>query len=97
MFGRYPSIKRLFVVAMLCCLAVEILSPRAWGQAVEAKPTEKPTDLTIELITPADVVDFSTYLNHLRPMVKRNWYTAMPESVLMGQKGQIVVAGQYAG
>lgn len=92
MFERYPSVKRLFIVTLFCCLAGEILPLRALGQAVEAKPTEKPTDLTIELITPADGVDFSIYLNHLTPMVKRNWYIAMGESVrLTGQKGLVIV------
>ena len=94
MFEQYPSIKRLFIVTLFCCLAGEILPSRAWGQAVEAKPTEKPTDLTIELMTPADGVDFSTFLNHLTPMVKRNWYTVMPESALMGQKGLVILRVQ---
>jgi hypothetical protein len=94
MFARYPNIKRSFMVTMLCCLLGEVLSLRAQGQAIEAKPAEQPTDLTIEVTSPIEGADFSTYLNHLTPVVKRNWYIAMPESVLMGQKGLVVVRVQ---
>jgi TonB family protein len=92
MFERCPDIKRFLIVTMLCCLAGEILPPRARGQAINSKPTEQPSDdLTIDLITSTEGVNFSTYLTHLTPMVKRSWYMAMPESALMGQKGLVIV------
>jgi TonB family protein len=94
MFARYPNIKRSLIVTMVCCLLGEVLPLRAQGQAIEAKPPEQPTGLTIEVTSPTEGADFSTYLTHLTPVVKRNWYIAMPEPVLMGQKGLVIVRVQ---
>ena len=94
MFARYPHIERSLILTILCCLLGEVLPLRAQGQAIEAKPTEQPFHLTIEVMPPIEGVEFSTYLSHLTPVVKRNWYTAMPESVLMGQKGLVIVRVQ---
>lgn len=99
MSSRYFGIKLVFILAMLCNLVGGVLLSRAEGQAIEAKPTEQPADLlAIEVLNPADGANFSTffstYLTRLKAVVKRNWYIAMPESALLGQKGKVVVRVQ---
>jgi TonB family protein len=36
-------------------------------------------------------VDFSGYLNRLLASVKQNWYSVMPESVYLGDKGRVTM------
>ena len=45
----------------------------------------------INILTPTEGVDFDSYINRLIAKVKRNWYTAMPESVYLGDKGIVSI------
>ena len=45
----------------------------------------------LQMLTPTQGVDFSGYLNRLYYRVKGNWYSAMPESAMMGDRGRVVV------
>ena len=45
----------------------------------------------LTMLTPTQGVDFSGYLNRLYYRVKSNWFSAMPESALMGDRGRVVV------
>jgi outer membrane biosynthesis protein TonB len=47
----------------------------------------------MELLTPTQGVDFNEYLRRVYIIVKRNWFSVMPESVRLGDKG--VVALQF--
>lgn len=41
----------------------------------------------LSILTPTDGVDFSSYIQRLLATVRRNWYSVMPESAYMGEKG----------
>jgi outer membrane biosynthesis protein TonB len=43
------------------------------------------------ILTDTQGVDFNSYLQRLLATVKRNWYTVMPESALMGDKGIVML------
>jgi outer membrane biosynthesis protein TonB len=50
-------------------------------------PSMSDMQLTFEVLSATHGADFEDYLNKLEASVKRNWYTVMPESALMGKKG----------
>lgn len=45
----------------------------------------------VSILTPTEGVDFNSYINRLVAKVKQNWYTVMPESAYMGDKGIVAV------
>ena len=45
----------------------------------------------MEILTPTEGVDFSTYIARVLASVKRNWYSVMPESARLGDKGKVVL------
>ena len=46
---------------------------------------------SLQMLTPTEGVDFSGYLQRVLASVKRNWYSIMPESVYLGEKGLVVI------
>jgi outer membrane biosynthesis protein TonB len=45
----------------------------------------------LQMLTPTEGVDFSGYLAQVVARVKRNWYSIMPESALLGDKGRVIL------
>lgn len=45
----------------------------------------------VQMLTPDQGVDFSSYLNRVVDRVRREWYSAMPESARMGDRGRVVI------
>jgi len=45
----------------------------------------------VELLTPTEGVDFNDYLARVVARVKLNWYSVMPESVYLGEKGRVIL------
>jgi len=45
----------------------------------------------VTILTPTDGVDFNSYIARLVARVKQNWYTVMPESAYMGDKGIVAI------
>jgi len=45
----------------------------------------------VEILTPTEGVDFSTYIARVLASVKRNWYSVMPESARLGDRGRVVL------
>lgn len=45
----------------------------------------------IQMLTPTEGVDFSSYLARVLASVKRNWYAVMPESARLGDQGRVVL------
>jgi TonB family protein len=45
----------------------------------------------LQMLTPTEGVDFSGYLARVLASVKRNWYSVMPESARLGDKGRVVL------
>ena len=45
----------------------------------------------VEMLTPTQGVDFNDYLARVVSRVKLNWYSVMPESVYLGEKGRVIL------
>jgi len=45
----------------------------------------------LQMLTPTEGVDFSSYLSRVLASVRRNWYAVIPESARMGEKGRVVL------
>jgi TonB family protein len=45
----------------------------------------------VQMLTPTEGVDFSNYLAQVVARVKLNWYSIMPESARLGDKGTVVL------
>jgi hypothetical protein len=45
----------------------------------------------VTILTPTEGVDFNSYITRLVARVKQNWYTVMPESAYMGDKGIVAI------
>ena len=45
----------------------------------------------IELLTPTEGVDFSNYLARVLASVRRNWYSVIPESARLGDRGRVLL------
>jgi TonB family protein len=50
----------------------------------------------VELLTPTQGVDFNDYLARVVARVKLNWYSLMPESVYLGEKGRVILQFRIA-
>jgi TonB C terminal len=46
------------------------------------------------ILTDTEGVDFNSYMNRLIAIVRRNWYSVMPESALMGDRGIVSLTFQ---
>jgi outer membrane biosynthesis protein TonB len=46
---------------------------------------------SIQILTPTDGVDFTSYIARLLAIVKRNWYAVMPESARLGDRGRVML------
>ncbi len=44
-----------------------------------------------EILTPTEGVDFSDYMNRVVAAVRRNWYSVMPESAMLGDRGRVAL------
>ena len=45
----------------------------------------------VQMLTPTEGVDFTNYLARVVASVKRNWYSIMPESARLGDKGRVML------
>jgi TonB family protein len=48
-------------------------------------------DSGLTMLTPDEGVDFSSYLARVLARVKQNWYSVIPESAIMGERGRVVL------
>ncbi len=66
-----------------------------YGEAVASRPGGggKTSYLAqgYELLTPTEGVDFTNYLARVLAGVRRNWYSVIPESARMGEKGRVML------
>jgi TonB family protein len=46
---------------------------------------------SVQLLTPTEGVDFTSYIQRLLAIVKRNWYAVMPEAAMLGDKGRVML------
>ncbi len=45
----------------------------------------------LQMLTPTEGVDFTNYLDRVLASVRRNWYSVIPESARLGEKGRVVL------
>jgi TonB family protein len=45
----------------------------------------------LEILTPTEGVDFTSYLARIVASVKRNWFSVMPESARLGEQGRVLL------
>jgi TonB family protein len=45
----------------------------------------------LQMLTPTEGVDFSGYLARVLASVRRNWYSVMPESARLGDRGKVIL------
>ena len=45
----------------------------------------------LEMLTPTEGVDFTNYLARVVASVKRNWFSIMPESARLGDRGRVIL------
>jgi len=45
----------------------------------------------LEMLTPTEGVDFTSYLARVVASVKRNWFSVMPESARLGDQGRVLL------
>lgn len=46
---------------------------------------------SLQVLTPTEGVDFTSYFARMLAAVRRNWYTLMPESARLGDRGRVVL------
>jgi TonB family protein len=46
---------------------------------------------SLQVLTPTQGVDFTSYFARMLAVVRRNWYTLMPESARLGDRGRVVL------
>jgi TonB family protein len=61
------------------------------GPGVQGGPGQGFLEDGVQIMTPTDGVDFTSYIARLLATVKRNWYAVMPESVMLGDKGRVML------
>ena len=63
--------------------------PRPPSGSGSSAPGE--TGAGVEILTDTQGVDFSSYMQRVIEIVRRNWYAVMPEAVYLGAQGRVVV------
>lgn len=46
---------------------------------------------SVQLLTPTEGVDFTSYIARMLAVIERNWYTLMPESARLGDQGRVML------
>ncbi|HVB34438.1 MAG TPA: TonB C-terminal domain-containing protein [Patescibacteria group bacterium] len=46
---------------------------------------------SVQMLTPTEGVDFTSYIQRLLAVVRRNWYAVMPVSARLGDKGRVML------
>jgi TonB family protein len=84
-------------------MLVLLIVSSEWGTRAQDRIQETPSNTAqtssaienpVEILTPTGGVDFSQYIGKMMPAIRRNWYAAMPEAALAGEKGKAIVRFQ---
>jgi TonB family protein len=79
-----PAVQQLLMAGALFALSCGCLL----GQKVGLPSSDV---LGVQILTPTDGVDFTSFETHLVAAVRLKWFARMPESARMGDKGKVVV------
>jgi TonB family protein len=89
--------KRVFLVSLICACAImcAVFAANTLGRAQQGAPEQsnktKHEPDGIQILTPHEGVDFTTFESDMQQAIHRNWYATMPEEVKKGSKGRVVV------
>lgn len=75
-------------------LMFSLLPPFPWASAQSergATANHGTASLSLEILTPTDGVDFTMYSKQLYGRVRKNWFATMPEALVKGEKGRVIV------
>jgi TonB family protein len=75
-------------------LKPQTVSPEAASTSAGPPPKTAEKMNAVQILTPTDGVDFSSYIRRMMATIKAKWYERMPESARKGQKGEVVVQFQ---
>ena len=91
--ARFPirTMAKICRVSVLAVIPVLLFSTAAKEYSPAPIPSMSGMQLTFEILSSAHGEEFDDYLGKLEASVKRNWYTVMPESALMGKKGIVTL------
>jgi outer membrane biosynthesis protein TonB len=81
---------KIWRVSLLAVMAILLFSTAA-RESPAPIPSMSRMQLTFEVLSASHEADFEDYLGKLEASVKRNWYTVMPESALLGKKGIVTL------
>jgi TonB family protein len=80
----------LCAVLLSCSSAIAQENAQTPSQSNRPKPSAKAFE-TLEMLTPDQGVDFSNYLANANREIKRSWFSRMPDSIMHGEKGRVVI------
>jgi TonB family protein len=75
-------------------LKTQTVSPEAASTGAGPPPKTPEKMSAVQILTPTDGVDFSSYIGRMMATIKAKWYERIPESARKGQKGKVVVQFQ---
>ena len=81
---------KIWRVSLLAVMAILLFSTAA-RESPAPIPSMSGMQLTFDVLSATHGADFEDYLGKLEASVKRNWYTVMPESALLGKKGIVTL------
>lgn len=85
----------LILLALLIPVRFILVMPPISAQTAttpQKSSDDKPKALgTIEILTPTEGVDFTSYMRSMYESTKAKWFTLMPPSVQLGQRGITIV------
>lgn len=61
------------------------------GQGPQGGPGPGYLSGSVQMLTPSEGVDFTSYIARLLAVVRRNWYAVMPESARLGDQGRVML------
>lgn len=82
---------KIWRVSLLAVTAILLFSTAAKEHSPAPIPSMSGMQMTFEILSSTHREDFDDYLGKLEASVKRNWYTVMPESALLGKKGIVTL------
>jgi TonB family protein len=84
---RRVSLLAVISILFCCTLMKAYCSPAP----IPSGYSRSGMELTFEILSANHSVDFKHYKDRLEASVRRNWFTIMPESALLGRKGIVIL------
>jgi TonB family protein len=83
-----------FVIILAAGTLLAVFAAQALGQEQQQTPSKPSIGLNVQVLTHIGSADYSAYFKQLSTTVRRNWTASLPESVMSGEKGIVVIRVQ---